>query len=190
MCFLKKNKIFDAELWAILNALDIATQETLNANNTPMTIFCDLQKALQAIQHPSYKENWFLRRQIYHKAKNLQSTRHLIIYWWTPGHSGLEGSKRADLTAKNRAEKSDKQAERWSSFAYIKENLAQARPRELAKWHEVKTQEREVSCRGFYISLGQKLKSTRYLETPQKNTPYDTTSSRWNTAQWEHTLPE
>ena len=80
MCFLKKNKIFDAELWAILNALDIATQETLNANNTPMTIFCDLQKALQAIQHPSYKENWFLRRQIYHKAKNLQSTRHLIIY--------------------------------------------------------------------------------------------------------------
>lgn len=30
-------------------------------------------------------------------------------------------------------------------------HVAQARRRELAKWHEVKTQEREVSRRGFYI---------------------------------------
>ncbi len=55
------------------------------------------------------------------------------------------------MTAKNRAEKGGKQAERWSSLAYIKENLAQARRRELSKWHEMKTQEREVSRRGFYI---------------------------------------
>ena len=55
------------------------------------------------------------------------------------------------MAAKSRAERGGKQAERWSSLAYIKENLAQARGRELAKWHEVKTQEREVSRRGFYI---------------------------------------
>lgn len=54
--------------------------------------------------------------------------------------------------AKNRAEKGGKQAECWSLLAYIKENLVQARSRELARWHEVKTQEREVSRHGFYIS--------------------------------------
>ena len=151
--FLGKNKeILDAELWAISDALVIAIRETSNANNTPITIFCDSQKALQAIQHPpSHKENRFLRGQIYHKAKKLQNIGHPVVCRWTPGHSGLEGNKRADLMAKNRAEKGGKQAECWSSLAYIKEILAQAQSRELAKWHEVKTQEREVSRRGFYI---------------------------------------
>ena len=63
----------------------------------------------------------------------------------------VEGNKRADLAARNRAEKGGKQAERWSSLAYVKENLAQARSRKLTKWHETKIQEREVSRRGFYI---------------------------------------
>ena len=145
--FLGRNKeVLDAELWAISNALEIATKETLNTGNTPITIFCDSQKALQAIQRPYFhKENRFLRGQIYHRAKILHSTGHPIVCWWIPGHSGLEGNKRADLAAKSRAERGGKQAERWSSLAYIKENLAQARGRELAKWHEVKTQEREVS---------------------------------------------
>lgn len=84
-----------------LDALDIAIQETSIANNTPITIFCDSQKALQAIQHPpSHKENRFLREQIYHKAKKLQNIGHPVVCRWTPGHSGLEGNKRADLMAK------------------------------------------------------------------------------------------
>ena len=68
--FLGKNKeILDAEPWEISDGLDIAIQETSNANNT-ITIFCDSQKALQAIQQPSsHNENRFLREQIYHKAK-------------------------------------------------------------------------------------------------------------------------
>lgn len=40
--FLGKNKeILDAELWAVLEALDIARKETLNAKNAPLTILCD-----------------------------------------------------------------------------------------------------------------------------------------------------
>lgn len=45
--FLRKNKeMLDAELWAVLEALDIARKETLNAKNAPITIFCDSQKAI------------------------------------------------------------------------------------------------------------------------------------------------
>ena len=61
------------------------------------------------------------------------------------------GNEKADLAARNRAERGGRQAGRWSSLAYIKKNLTQARSTELTKWHEVKVQEREVSRRGFYV---------------------------------------
>ena len=70
--FFGKNKeILDAELWAVSDALDTAIRETSNADNTPIIIVCDSQKALKAIQHSSsHNENRFLRGQIYNKAKN------------------------------------------------------------------------------------------------------------------------
>lgn len=88
------------------------------------------------------------------------------------------------MTAKNRAEKGGKQAERWSSLAYIKENLAQTRYKELAKWHEMKTQEREISRQGFYIPWTE-TKINPILGNTPKNTPHDIFSLRWDTAQWK-----
>lgn len=174
--FLGRNKeVLDAELWAILSALEIARDETFNTSNAPITIFSDSQKDLQEIQHPAAHKNRFLRGQICHQATILQSTGHPIVCRWAPGHSDLEGNKKADLTANNRAEKGGKQAERWSSLAYIKENLAQARRKELAKWHEVKTQEREISRQGFYIPWTE-TKTNPILGNAPKNTPHDTTS--------------
>ena len=135
----------------MINFIEIAIEETSNNSYTPVTIFSDSQKALQEIQRSTSRKNRFLKGQIYHQAKILRSTGHPVVCRWTPGHSGLEGNIKADLTAKKRAEKGGKQAERWSSLAYIKENLAQARCKELAKWHEGKIQERETSRHGFYI---------------------------------------
>ena len=56
--YLGKNKeILDAELWAISEALVVATKEIPNAK-IPITMFCDLEKALTAIQHaPAKREN-------------------------------------------------------------------------------------------------------------------------------------
>lgn len=50
-CFLGKKEILEAELWAIFEALSIPEKERQNARNTPVTSFCDSQKALQAIEH-------------------------------------------------------------------------------------------------------------------------------------------
>ena len=129
--FLGRNKeVLDAELWAIMDALEIAIEGTSNTSDPPITIFSDSQKAFQEIQHPASHKNRFLRGQIYQKAKILQSIGHPIVCRWTPGHSDLKGNKKADLAAKSRTEKGGRQAERWSSIAYIKENLTQARCRE------------------------------------------------------------
>lgn len=69
--------MLDAELWAVLEALDIARKETLNAKNAPTTIFFDSQKAIKAIEHPFiYQGNPFLRNSIYQKAKELQHNGH------------------------------------------------------------------------------------------------------------------
>ncbi len=97
----------------------MAIRETSNADNTPITIFCDSQKALKAIRYPfSHNENRFLREQIYDKAKKLQNNEHSIVCRWIPGHTGLVGNEKANLAARSRAEKGGKQAERWSSLAY------------------------------------------------------------------------
>lgn len=73
--FLGRNKeVLDAELWAILSALEIARDETFNTSNAPIAIFSDSQKDLQEIQHPAAHKNRFLRGQIYHQATILQST--------------------------------------------------------------------------------------------------------------------
>ncbi len=108
--FLGKNKeSLDIELWAISEVLDTAMRETTTANNTPITIFCDSQKAFTAIRQPlSQKENRFLRGQIYYKAENLMRDGHMIVCRWIPGHAGLTENEKADLAAKNKAEKGGK----------------------------------------------------------------------------------
>ena len=115
----KNKEILDAELWAISEALDIA--EKIANPRTPVTILSDSQKALRAIALPfTSQENCFLRSHVYQKMEELQRTGHPTIFQWVPGHSGLIGNEKANLCARNRAERGGKLTERWSSLAYIK----------------------------------------------------------------------
>lgn len=41
--------------------------------------------------------------------------------------------------------------EQWSLLSHIKKKLNESKPKELVRWHEVQTQERESRRRGFYI---------------------------------------
>ena len=150
--FLGKNKeIVDAELWAILEALDIA-HKTATVRNIQITIFSDSQKALKAIALPSaYQEYRFLRSLIYQKTEKLQSNGHHTTFFWVPGHSGILGNEKADLAAKNRAEKGGRLTERWSSLAYIRKNVDEVRSRAVAWRHETEIRERKMSRRGYYI---------------------------------------
>ncbi len=106
----KNKEVLDVELWAITEALDIA--EKLANPKTPITIFSDSQKALRTIALLfTSQENRFLRGQVYQKTEELQRTGHPIIFQWIPGHSGLIGNEKANLFARNRAERGGKLTE-------------------------------------------------------------------------------
>lgn len=102
--YLGKNKeILDAELWAISEALSIASTRT-KIGNTPITIFCDSQKALSTIALPYTSQgNRFLRNLICQKTRELQDNGNHCSFHWIPSHSGLMENEKADLAAKNRA---------------------------------------------------------------------------------------
>lgn len=95
-------------------------------------------------------------------------TGYPVIFQWSPGHSGLIGNEKANQSARNRAEKGGKLTERWSSLAYIKRNVYEIRSRDLMKWHETETQNREANRRGFYIPRTTKGISLALGSAPKK----------------------
>ena len=148
--FLGRNKeILDAELWAISEALEIA-KKLATPRSMSITIFSDSQNALRAIALPcTSQENRYLRSLVYEKTEKLQQIGLLITFQWIPGHPGIIGNEKADLSAWNRAEKGGRLTERWSSLAYIKRNMYEIWARNLTKWHETETQNREATRRGY-----------------------------------------
>lgn len=119
----------------------------------------------------------FLRSLIYQKAGELQDNGHPITFRWIPSHSGLIGNEKADLAAKNRAEKGGGLTERWSSLAYVRRNVTEMRSKGIARWHETGTRDREASRRVYYIPRTKEGISL-ILGSPPKSTPRDTTSSK------------
>ena len=91
----KNQEIVDAELWAILEALDIANKSAIGSD-VPVTIFCDSQKALIAIARPSTCQKYrFLRDLIYKRTEDLHRNGHHIKFIWVPGHSEILGNEKA-----------------------------------------------------------------------------------------------
>ena len=80
--------------------------------------------------------NRFLRSIIHQKAGEFRDNGHPTIFCWISSHSGLIGNEKADLAAKNRAEKGGRLTERWSSLAYIRRNVTEMPSKDIAKWHE------------------------------------------------------
>ena len=164
----KNKKIGDAELWAILMALDIASKMGIGCD-IPVMIFCDSQKALNTIVRPSiYHEYRFVRDLIYKRIEELQSNGHPIKLLWVPGHSGILGNEKAHIVARNRAEKGGKLIERWSSLAYIRKNVDEIRSKAVAQWHETEIHKREISRRGYYIPRTKESISLALGKAPKK----------------------
>lgn len=119
---------------------------------TPITILSDSQKALRAIALLfTLQDNQFLRGQIYKMREKLQWTEHLITFQWIPSHSKISGNEKADLTAKNRAEKEGKLTMRQSLLGYIRKNVKKIRSKDIVYLDETEVCERKTSRRGYYI---------------------------------------
>lgn len=66
-------------------------------------------------------------------ARQLQEQRYSIALDWVLAHSEVTRNKKANLVAKNKVARGGKQAKRWSSLKYIKNNLIKAQDTEFMK---------------------------------------------------------
>ncbi len=85
------------------------------------------------------------------KTGELEDNGNRCSFHWIPSHSGLIGNGKADLAAKNKAEKGGRCTDQWSSLAYVRKNVTKIRSKSIARWHKTETQEREISCCSYYI---------------------------------------
>lgn len=81
---------------------------------------------------------------------------HFVTIRWVPSHVGLLGHDKGDKSGRDKGRKGGNPLEQWSSLTHIKRKLKESQSQEIAKWHEVKTQERETGRRGFYVPVGKK----------------------------------
>lgn len=74
--------------------------------------------------------------------------------------------------------------EQWSPLTHFKIRLEESQSREITRWHEIRTQERETSRRGFYV-LWRKRRMNEVLgRTDKESMQHVISSRRLDTAQW------
>lgn len=82
---------YDAELWALSDALEIAIKETRNTHNMTISIFTDSKAAMEYIRVAKSK-GLAVRDLINQRANELQTNGHSVILRWVPGHLDIEGN--------------------------------------------------------------------------------------------------
>lgn len=137
---------------AIATRLDVARKLTLETENIPVTIFSDSRERLREIQKENpYTGSPYLGSLIHQRTNNLQHHGHPVTIRWTRSHLGLVGHDQADQRAKDKARRGGNPEEQWSSLTHVKRKLVESQAQELTRWHETKSQEREICRRDFYI---------------------------------------
>lgn len=58
---------------------------------------------------------------------------------------------KADVAAKDVADKGGRETEQWGSLTHINAELQKSRSAELLAWHQFKSQERDATVQGFYV---------------------------------------
>ena len=93
-------EVFDAELYSIMKATDIATKLSVDENFTDAWIFCDNQSAVPQMSNKrplSGRENI----QKTHRNAEILTSRGITTHiHWVPGHVNVKGNEQADIQAK------------------------------------------------------------------------------------------
>lgn len=96
--FRSKKKAYNAELWAISEALEVASKGARNTITKLVKVFTDSKAALTIIQEKNARSA--VKEFIYQRAKELTQSGHEVIFRWVPVHSKIEGTEKADLAQK------------------------------------------------------------------------------------------
>src|SRR5205807_3956423 len=97
-------EVFDAELYGIMKAADIATHITKDEDITDVWIFCDNQSAVRRMsdKRPIPGQENILKTNT--SAEVLKSRGITVHIHWVPGHVQVQGNEKADALAKQGTE--------------------------------------------------------------------------------------
>ena len=118
-------KVFDAELFAIEKAFEIAWNNK-QINTEKIWIFSDSQAAIKKLKNSSLKAGQYYVQSIRKWAKKLQNDYIQIQLEWVPGHMNIKGNELADKAAKKETKLQRKALESYVSIAFIKRKIKES----------------------------------------------------------------
>jgi len=131
----KKMEVFDAELFAVLQAAKFAnkirvTDPNFNRN---IWILTDSQAAWSRLQNTNAKSGQNITSKFRNIFTHLHSHGIQLRLKWIPSHKGIFGNEQADSAAKNGAQNNDAQTHEFTSFTYLKRAVKESI---LSQWQK------------------------------------------------------
>lgn len=135
--YLGKNKeVFDAELFAIRQALEILNDR--DERGMHYTIFSDSQAALCRVQHDRTGPGQMQAVAAITLGEAIAGRDNSIALRWTPSHAGAEENELADIMAKGAAEGRGERASaeylREASLSHLTRTTTETKSRTTAEW--------------------------------------------------------
>src|SRR5205085_2685244 len=112
-------EVFDAELYGIMKAADIATHITKDEDITDVWIFCDNQSAVRRMsdKRPIPGQEYILKT---HTSAEILKSRGITVHiHWVPGHVQVQGNEKADALAKQGTEGKRLPRDATTSLTYL-----------------------------------------------------------------------
>src|SRR6266536_3723273 len=118
-------KVFDAELFAIEKAFEIAFNNR-QLNTEKLWIFSDSQAAIKRLKNSSLKPGQYYIQAIRKWAEKFQNYNIQMQLEWVPGHMNIKGNELADRAAKKGTKLQRTAIEKYISIAYIKRKIKES----------------------------------------------------------------
>jgi len=143
----RQKEAFDAEMYAMSEAMKIADEMAEKEEVTRVTLFTDSQATLRRIQSDEPGPGQVLAQRTMNWADALAGKYIQVEYRWVPAHMGIEGNEEADQQATKVAYKhcgSYTETQNplpfldYVSFSHISRRLSEA------KWEEIKEETKEM----------------------------------------------
>ncbi|KYN15929.1 RNA-directed DNA polymerase from mobile element jockey [Trachymyrmex cornetzi] len=117
-----ETSVFSAELWAILQAIQLIG----DLNTKKNVIFSDSENALEALSNSTKAHRNYIIYYIKQAYLNITKQDKEIIFFWVPAHVGIPGNESADAAAKQAAIEGYKPPFKVSYKELLTESTAQA----------------------------------------------------------------